>query len=92
MAAKESVCFILLPPFFCLFFLRPNTQLSSERSEPGAAGGYRDFVCCDREMTPTGFQSGNGWECEVCGHRELDVASFKLGGNYEEYLAMSADK
>jgi hypothetical protein len=50
---------------------------------------HEDFICCGREMTPTGFQFGNGWECDVCGHREFDVASFKMGGNYEEYLRTS---
>ena len=42
---------------------------------------HDDFICCGHEMTPTGFQSGNGWVCEYCGHREFDVASFKMGGN-----------
>jgi len=50
---------------------------------------HEDFICCGRKMTPTGFEFSNGWECQVCGHREFDVVSFKMGGNYEEYLRMS---
>ena len=65
---------------------------TSVQRQCGPSCCHDDFICCGRKMCATGFQFGNGWECEVCGHREFDVASFKMGGNYEEYLHMSDEK
>jgi len=37
-----------------------------------------EFICHKKPMITTGFGDYNGWECEVCGHIVLDVASGKM--------------
>ena len=47
---------------------------------------HDEFICCGKEMKAVGFTFGNGWQCEICGHKEYDVASYKMSGNYDMYI------